>query len=71
MTTEKGAETGVSGKIARLRADNARLRKLAVELETDVRELHAVMETRQSRPAVAPAHGLVVVSGYERRARVP
>jgi len=69
MGTRRAAETDRASKIARLRADNARLRKLAVELETDLRELHATMGTRQSRPAVDPAHRLLVVSGGERRAR--
>ena len=39
-------ETDRAGKVARLEADNARLRKLAEELNTDVCELRAAVEMR-------------------------
>ena len=69
MITQKPMEADRASKIARLEADNARLRNLASEIEADVRELRGATGMRSSRSAVDPAHRLLVVSGVERRAR--
>jgi hypothetical protein len=69
MITEKATQNDRAGKIARLHADNARLRKLAAAIETDVRELRVAVGMKRGRPAVDPAYRLLVVSGGERRAR--
>ena len=46
MITGKEVQTGRASKVASLEADNARLRKLAEELNTDVSELRAAVEMR-------------------------
>jgi hypothetical protein len=69
MITEKTMESDRASKAARLNADNARLRKLAAEIEADVRELRVAVGMKRGRPAIDPAHRLLVVSGGERRAR--
>ena len=52
MITREAAGSTRTSEIASLRADNARLHRLAMELEIDVRELRAAVGMRQSRPAV-------------------
>lgn len=66
---DEQAGTDRASRVARLQADNARLRKLAVELEADVCELRDAVEMTRGRPSVRPARRLVVVSRGERRAR--
>ena len=46
MITGNEVETDRARKLARLEADNARLRKLAEELNADVSELRAAVEMR-------------------------
>lgn len=69
MITEKVLEIDRASKVARLHADNARLRKLATEIEANVRELRVAVGMKRSRRAVDPTHHLLVVSGGESRAR--
>jgi len=69
MISKKAAETDRASKVARLEAENGRLRKLAAELDADVRELRDAATRKRSRPAIDPAHHLLVVSGGDRRAR--
>jgi hypothetical protein len=69
MIAEKTVGVDRASKVARLHADNARLRKLAAEIEVDVRELRVAVGMKPSQPAVDPAHRLLVVSGGEPRTR--
>lgn len=69
MIARRPAGTSRASKAARLEADNAQLRRLATKLEADVNELLVAAGTKRRRPAVDPAHRLLVVSGAERRAR--
>lgn len=58
-----------AGRMARLEAENARLRRRAAELSADVSELQEALGVRRSEGAVDPAHRLLVVSGGERGMR--
>lgn len=69
MAIRELIETDHTGRLARLEAENARLRKLATELAADVGELQAALGGRRSDGAVDPAHRLLVVSGGERGVR--
>jgi hypothetical protein len=69
MTIRQAFDTDHNGRLARLEAENARLRRLAAELAADVGELQAALGGRRSDGAVDPAHRLLVVSGGERGVR--
>jgi malonyl CoA-acyl carrier protein transacylase len=69
MITQRAVGNDRASKVAQLHADNARLRRLAAEIEADVRELRASVGVKRGRPAVDPAHRLLVVSGAEREVR--
>jgi hypothetical protein len=53
-------------RLARLEAENARLRRLAVELAADVGELQAALGTPRRDGAVDPAMRLLVASSGKR-----
>jgi hypothetical protein len=63
MTVRKLIETDRTARLARLEAENARLRRLAAELAADVGELKSALGGRRGDGAVDPAHRLLVVSG--------
>jgi hypothetical protein len=65
MAIREGVSTDRTGRLARLEAENARLRKLAAELTADVGELQAALGVRRRDGAVDPAHRLLVVSGVK------
>jgi hypothetical protein len=60
MTIRQASETDRAGRLARLEAENARLRKLAAELAADVGELQAALGVERKDGAVDPAHRLLV-----------
>jgi hypothetical protein len=66
MITEKAAGTDRANKMARLEADNAQLRRLAIELEAVVRDLQVAATMREKRARVDPAYRLIVVRTAER-----
>jgi len=59
VTDRKIMETDRSGRLARLEAENARLRRLAAELADDVTELQAARGARSRDGAVDLAHRLL------------
>jgi len=59
MTFRKVVTSGRDGRLARLQAENARLRRLAEELAADVGELDSGRSTRRRHGAVDPAHRLL------------
>ena len=63
MALREVASSGPAGRVARLEAENARLRRLAAELAADVGELQEALGGRPRQGAVDPAHRLLVVSG--------
>jgi len=50
MITDRELKADRASKVARLGADNARLRKLAAELQADVSELRAAVGKVDHRP---------------------
>jgi hypothetical protein len=69
MINRKVSPTDRAGRLARLEADNARLRKAARDIEADLGGLRAALGMRRRRhPAVDPAYRLLLISGGERRA---
>jgi hypothetical protein len=61
MTIRQAFDTDHNGRLARLEAENTRLRRLAAELAADVGELQAALGGgRRSDGAVDPAHRLLV-----------
>jgi hypothetical protein len=60
-------ETEGACRVAQLQADNAQLRRLAAELQGEVRQLRLAVTMKRGRPPVAPAHRLRVMSGGEAR----
>jgi hypothetical protein len=63
VTIQRREEAERAGKVARLQADNARLRKLAADFETDVRQLRLAVAMNRGRSAVEPAHRLRLIEG--------
>jgi hypothetical protein len=63
MAIRAPKRTDRAGRLTRLEAENARLRRLAAELAADVSELEAALDTGRRDGAVDPAHRLLVVSG--------
>ncbi|HEV2957060.1 MAG TPA: hypothetical protein VGX95_13150 [Xanthobacteraceae bacterium] len=59
MARRETTRTNVSGRLARLEAENARLRRLAAELADDVTEPQAARGARKRDGAVDPAHRLL------------
>jgi hypothetical protein len=59
MTIRNTESRGRDGRLARLQAENARLRRLAEELAADVGELDSGRSTRRRHGAVDPAHRLL------------
>jgi hypothetical protein len=55
------------GKAAKLQVDNARLRRLAAELESEVRQLRLALTMKRGQSPAAAAHRLRVMSGGEAR----
>ena len=55
--------------VARLEGDNARLRRLAKELEAEVSEMRTSVEMSEARKEIDPAHRLLLVRNGERRSR--
>jgi hypothetical protein len=51
--------TGRDGRLARLEAENARLRRLTAELAADNGELQAALGLERREGAVDPAHRLL------------
>jgi hypothetical protein len=51
--------TDGNGRLARLEAENARLRRLTAELAADVGELQAALGVERREGAVDPAHRLL------------
>jgi hypothetical protein len=62
MITHNAVEVDRVGKVARLEAENARLRKLAAKLNADLRKLR-LAEALTSRSAIDPERRLLVMSG--------
>ena len=52
--------TGSRGRLARLEAENVRLRRLAAQLADDVSELQTARGAQRRDGAVDPAHRLLV-----------
>jgi hypothetical protein len=69
MSLREVMSSGRAGRVARLEAENARLRRLAAALAADVDELQEALGGRPRQGAVDPAHRLLVVSGSERGMR--
>jgi hypothetical protein len=69
MALREMAPSGRTGRVARLEADNARLRRVAAELAANVGELQQALGVRARQGAIDPAHRLLVVSGGERGMR--
>jgi hypothetical protein len=63
MAIREVVSTDRAGRLARLEAKNARLRRLAANLAADVGELQAALGVQRSDGAVDPAHRFLVVSG--------
>jgi hypothetical protein len=59
MTIRKVVSIDRAGRLARLEAENARLRRLAEELAADVGELQSGRGSRRRDGAVDPAHRLL------------
>ncbi|HEV2954651.1 MAG TPA: hypothetical protein VGX95_00900 [Xanthobacteraceae bacterium] len=58
--TNRAAKPGDrSGRLARLEAENARLRRLTAELAADMDELQAALGVERREGAVDPAHRLL------------
>jgi len=60
MAPRATVEPNPSGRLARLEAENARLRRLAAELAEDATELPTGRSARRRDGAVDPAHRLLV-----------
>ena len=58
-TRETTRRTNDSGRLARLEAENARLRRLAAELAEDVAKPQTARGARRRDGAVDPAHRLL------------
>jgi hypothetical protein len=56
MADIEATKTDRAGRLERLAAENARLRRLAAELGADVTELQAARGMRRRDGAVDPAH---------------
>jgi hypothetical protein len=67
MSNRKVLEVDRVGRVARLEADNARLRRVARELEADLGGLRAALGLGRRYQVIDPAHRLLLVSGGERR----
>jgi hypothetical protein len=59
MADRETTKADRAGRVARLEAENARLRRLATELGADVDERQAARDVRRSDGAVDPAHRLL------------
>jgi len=69
MAIHEMRPSGRGARLARLEAENARLRRLAAELSADVGALQAALGIERRDGAVDPAHRLLVVSGGGRGVR--
>jgi len=59
MAPRATIEPNPSGRLARLEAENARLRRLAAQLAEDVGETQSARNARRRDGAVDPAHRLL------------
>ena len=59
MTIRDAKSTDRAGRLARLEAENARLRRLAAKLADDATELPTARGARRRDGAVDPAHRLL------------
>jgi hypothetical protein len=59
MAPRATIEPNPSGRLARLEAENARLRRLAAQLAQDISEMQSERDARRRDGAVDPAHRLL------------